>query len=100
MGTLDSYVQGALVHEGERDSDLDQSANAILGVLPSYTTLDLSAGFGRNDWAVDFFISNATDEDAPLYFTAQCTAETCGTQKYGVRVRPTTISARFTKDFN
>lgn len=100
MASMESYVQGALVHEGERDSDLDQSANDILGTLPSYTTLDLSAGFGKNDWAVDFFISNVTNEDAPLYYTAQCTAETCGTQKYGVRMRPMTVSARFTKDFN
>jgi len=100
MGSLDSYVQGAIVHEGERDSDLDQTANEILGVLPSYTTLDLSAGFQKNDWGVDLFISNLTNEDAPLYYTAQCTAETCGAQTYGVRIRPMTISARFTKDFN
>ena len=99
-GSLDSYVQGALVHEGERDSDLDQSANVIKGILPSYTTLDLSGGFGKDDWSVDFFISNATGEDAPLYYIAQCIPETCGDQIYGVRVRPTTISARFTKDFN
>jgi len=100
MGSLDSYIQGAIVHEGERDSDLDQTAQAILGTLPSYTTLDLSAGFRKNDWAVDLFISNLTNEDAPLYFTSQCTAETCGAQKYGVRIRPMTISARLTKDFN
>jgi iron complex outermembrane receptor protein len=100
MGNLDSYVQGVVVHEGERDSDLDQAAQAILGTLPSYTTLDLSAGFRKNDWGVDLFISNVTDEDAPLYYTSQCTAETCGVQKYGIRVRPMTISARLTKDFN
>ena len=100
VGNLDSYVQGALVHEGERDSDLDQSAQAILGTLPSYTTLDLSAGFTMNDWGVDLFISNITNEDAPLYYTAQCAAETCGPQTYGVRIRPMTISARLTKDFN
>jgi len=100
VGNFDSYVQGALVHEGERDSDLDQAANAILGTLPSYTTLDLSAGFRKDNWGMDLFIANATNEDAPLYYTAQCTAETCGLQKYGVRMRPMTISARFTMDFN
>lgn len=100
MGGLDSYLQGALVHEGERDSDLDQTAQEILGTLPSYTTLDLSAGFRKDDWGVDLFISNITNEDAPLYYTAQCTAETCGVQKYGIRIRPMTISARLTKDFN
>jgi len=100
MGSLDSYVQGVLVHEGERDSDLDQTAQEILGTLPAYTTLDLSAGFRKGDWGVDLFISNVTGEDAPLFYTSQCTAETCGVQKYGIRVRPMTISARLTKDFN
>ncbi|MEL7186379.1 MAG: TonB-dependent receptor, partial [Pseudomonadota bacterium] len=99
-GTLDAYFQGALVHEGDRDSDLDQAANAILGTLPSYTTLDLSGGFGRDNWMVDVFVSNITGEDAPIYFNAQCVAETCGDQVYGVRIRPTTITARFTWDFD
>ncbi len=99
-GSLDAYVQGAVVHEGERDSDLDQFANAIIGTLDAYTTLDLSAGFGKDDWAVDFFISNATGEDTALSYQMQCIVETCGSQIYGLRIRPTTISARFTKDFN
>ncbi len=99
VGSFDSYVQGAMVYEGDRDSDLNQFTNAITGVLPSYTTVDLSAGFGKNDWMVDLFVSNATGEDAPLYYSAQCTAETCGDQTYGVRIRPTTISARFRMDF-
>ena len=55
---------------------------------------------GLDSWAVDLFISNVTGEDAPLFYTAECIPETCGvSQRYGVRVRPTTISARFTKDF-
>jgi outer membrane receptor protein involved in Fe transport len=78
---------------------MDQSANAIRGNVPSYTILDLSAGIGRDSWAVDLFIKNATNEDAPLYFTGQCTAETCGGQNYGVRVRPTTIGLKFSQRF-
>ncbi len=100
MGSMDAYLQGAMVYQGDRDSDLNQHTLAITGVMPSYTTLDLAAGFGRNDWLVDVFISNATGEDAPLYYSAQCTAETCGDQTYGARIRPTTITARFRMDFN
>ena len=99
MGGFDSYVQGAFVYQGDRDSDLNQFTGAITGVLPSYSTLDLSAGFGKDDWSVDFFISNATGEDAPLLFTQECIPETCGDQRYGVRIRPRTISARLTLDF-
>jgi outer membrane receptor protein involved in Fe transport len=100
MGSLDSYVQGAVVHEGKRGSDLDQGANAILGDLPAYTTLDLAAGFRRDTWSVDLFVANATGADEPLYFSAQCIAETCGSQPYGVRIRPRTYSLRLTKDFD
>ena len=98
-GSFDAYVQGALVYVGERGSDLDQAANAIFGDLPSYTTLDLAAGFGRNTWSVDLFVSNATGDDAPLQYTAECIAETCGGQPYGIRLRPRTISLMYTRDF-
>ena len=100
MGSLDSYVQGVLIYQSDRDSRLSRPKNDFMGVLPSYSTLDLAAGFGKNDWSVDFFISNATGEDAPLFYTAECIPKLCGAnQRYGVRVRPRTISARFTKDF-
>ena len=100
MGSLDSYVQGVLVYQSDRDSRLARPKNEIMGVLPSYSTLDLAAGFGKNDWSVDLFISNVTGEDAPLFYTAECIPSLCGVgQRYGVRVRPRTISARFTKDF-
>jgi len=102
MGSLDSYVQGVLVYQSDRDSRLSRPKNDIMGVLPSYSTLDLAAGFGKNDWSVDLFISNATGEDAPLAYLAECIPSLCGAggSRYGMRVRPTTISARFTKNFN
>jgi outer membrane receptor protein involved in Fe transport len=71
-----------------------------MGDLPASTTLDLSAGIRNDSWGLDLFVTNATGEDAPLYQTAECTIETCGDQIYGVRHRPTTVSMRFTKDFN
>ena len=99
MGGMDAYLQGALAHEGERGSDMDQFANAIRGNVPAYTTLDLAVGVHGNTWGADLFIKNATGEDAPLYMTSQCVAETCGSQNYGVRVRPLTVGLKFTKDW-
>ncbi len=100
LSGMDAHVQGALAHEGERTSDMEVAANNIIGNAPSYTTLDLSAGVRNDSWAVDLFVKNATNEDAPLFFSAECTAETCGGQMYGVRVRPTTFGVKFTKDWN
>jgi outer membrane receptor protein involved in Fe transport len=100
MGSFDAYLQGVLVHQSDRDSRLARFKNDIEGVLPSYTTLDISGGFGKDDWSVDLFISNATGADETVYHDTECIPSTCAGQIYGVRLRPTTISARFTKDFN
>lgn len=99
LGSFDSYVQGAVAYEGERSSDLDTVDNAIRGGVPSYTTLDLSTGIARESWSLDLFIKNATNEDAPIYLTAQCVPATCGAQNYGIRFRPTTIGLKFTQNF-
>ncbi len=100
LGRFDAYMQGAVAHNGERSADLDQNVAPIIGDLPAWTTVDLSAGIQADAWAVDLFVSNATNEDAPLYVTAECTLETCGSQLYGVRHRPTTVSVRLSMDFN
>jgi len=99
VGGFDGYVQGAVTYEGERASDLDQDDNLVRGDVPAYTIVDLAAGIHKESYGFDLFIKNATGEDAPLYLTSQCATSTCGLQNYGVRVRPTTIALRFTKDF-
>jgi len=99
-GRFDAYWQGALAHNGERTGDMDLTVLPILGKLPAWTTLDLAAGIRNDTWSLDLFVSNATNEDAPFYKTAECTLETCGAQLYGVRHRPTTVSLRFSMDFN
>ena len=98
-GGYDSHIQGAFSYEGERGSSMNQADNAIRGDVPSNTFLDLSAGIATGSYSVDFFIKNATDEDAPLYLTSQCAAGTCGAQNYGVRARPRTVGVRFSRDF-
>jgi iron complex outermembrane receptor protein len=100
VGEFDAHLQGALAHNGSRTGDMEVAASEILGELPAWTTLDLSAGIRRDTWGLDLFVTNATGEDAPLYITAECTLETCGSQLYGIRHRPTTVSMRFTKDFD
>ena len=68
--------------------------------MDSYTTVDISAGIAKESWALDLFISNLTGEDATLYRVTQCIPATCAGQIYGSRIRPTTISGRFTYNFD
>ncbi len=92
-------MQGAVAYEGERDSDLKSRDAAIKGEIPSNTFVDLSAGIENESYTVTFFVKNATDEDAPLNITAQCSPSTCGSQVYNVRARPRTVGIRFSQEF-
>lgn len=99
LGDYDAHLQGALSHEGSRGSDMNQADNAIRGDVPANTLVDLSAGIRKDSYAVELFVKNAFDEDAPLYLTSQCATGTCGSQIYGVRARPRTIGIKFSQDF-
>jgi outer membrane receptor protein involved in Fe transport len=96
---FDAYTQGALVYQTERASILDQADLAVYGDIPSSTFLDLAFGIENEKYAVELFLSNATDEDSPLYVTSNCSPQVCGGQIYGVQSRPRTIGIRFSQDF-
>jgi iron complex outermembrane receptor protein len=99
LGGFDAHVQGAVSHEGSRNSDLRVRHNEIKGEMPSNTFMDVSAGIRNDRYAVELYVSNLTDEDAPLYYTSACATGTCGSQNYGVRARPRTIGIRWSQEF-
>lgn len=99
LGNFDAHLQGALTFSGSAASDLPLADNLITGDIPSRSTLDLSAGISNDSYALELYVINATDEDAPLYKTQQCAIGVCGVQTYGVRVRPTTIGIKFSQKF-
>jgi outer membrane receptor protein involved in Fe transport len=99
LGDFGANLQGALSYESSRPSDIDLAVNESQGDLPASTVLDLSAGIERNSWALELFIQNVTNEDAPQAITAECAPGVCGAQVYGVRFRPRTIGLKFSQDF-
>jgi outer membrane receptor protein involved in Fe transport len=98
-GDYAGYLQGAVVHEGERKSDLRLAEREILGDLPAYTTLDLSLGFAKDDWKVDFYIRNVTDKRGEISRFAQCAEAVCGQQTYVVPIQPRIFGVRFSQEF-
>jgi outer membrane receptor protein involved in Fe transport len=96
---FDAYTQGALVYQTERASILDQADLAVYGDIPSSTFLDLAFGIENDKYAVELFVSNATDEDSPLYVTSNCAPQVCGGQIYGAQSRPRTVGIRFKQEF-
>ena len=99
LGGFDAHVQGAVSHEGSRNSDIRVRHNERKGEMPSNTFVDVSAGIRNDRYALELYVSNLSDEDAPLYYTSQCATGTCGSQQYGVRARPRTIGIRWSQEF-
>ncbi len=109
VGSNEAFVQGALVHVGERLSDLRIAEQQILGDLPSYTTLDISAGFRKDDWMIDVYVANVTDERAELNHFTQCAESVCGAagvvpqypngQVYTLTNQPRSFGIRFSQSF-
>jgi len=95
----EAYWQASLFHVGDRSVDLREYQAALFGNLDAYTTVDLSAGFHRSNWSLDFFLHNAFDERAELARFAECAAEVCARQSYTVVSPPRTFGIRWSQEF-
>ncbi len=63
IGCYDTHWQATLSHTGKRWSSLENDTKVR---MPSYTLLNLAAGFGSDNWNAEVYLSNATDERAVL----------------------------------
>ncbi len=99
IGSLEAYVQGSIIHEGDRTSDLRLAERDILGDLPSYTMADLSFGLRRDNWALNLYLKNAFDERGEVSRFTQCAEAVCGEQAYTLVTQPRTFGVRFSQDF-
>lgn len=95
----EAYLQGSVFFEGRRTTDLRPATNAILGEMPGYGTVDLSAGFKQDKWSFDFYINNAFDNRGQVSRYAECSESVCADQIYVVPTLPRTIGMRVTRDF-
>lgn len=78
FGDLKGHIQGAVVHEGRRTSDLRLAERDIVGDLPAYTTVDLSLGVEGEHWSAEIFARNLFDENGITGKGIQCVETTCG----------------------
>ena len=95
----EAFWQATVFAEGDRRTDLRTYEGNLLGDLKPYTMADLSAGFHRSNWSLEFFLKNVFDTRAQLTRFAQCAAATCGPQPYTVVAQPRTFGVRFSQDF-
>ncbi|MFK2878947.1 TonB-dependent receptor [Rhodanobacter hydrolyticus] len=109
LGDNDAYVQGALVHVGERSTDLRVEENSLFGDLPAYNLVNLSAGFEKGSWTASLYLNNAFNAHAAQYKFAECGVDICGAhgasslypdgQVYTGYSQPRTFGVRFKQDF-
>jgi len=98
-GAWESYVQGAFTYQSSAASQLEIADNDVYGDIPSSSYLNLAFGMMKDKYSFEIFLANATNEDAPLGVTSECTPQVCGGQTYGVKSRPQTIGIRFSQEF-
>ncbi|GGY30693.1 TonB-dependent receptor [Rhodanobacter panaciterrae] len=109
LGSADAFVQAAVVHVGERTTDLRLVERSLLGNLPAYNSVDLSAGVQKNGWSVNVYVDNVFDKRAAQYKFTECGVTKCGAhdvvpqypngQVYTGFSQPRTIGIRFKQDF-
>jgi outer membrane receptor protein involved in Fe transport len=99
LGAWEAYTQAAFTYQGSAASQLELADNEIYGDIPSSSFLNLAVGFEKEKYAVEVFMTNATDEDAPLSVASNCTPQVCGVLLQGVQSRPRTFGIRFSQDF-
>jgi outer membrane receptor protein involved in Fe transport len=97
--SYNSYARGAVVYTGERESSLLTFDREVLGKVPAYTTVDLAAGFGKDDWNAELYINNAFDELGETGRGVSCVTSICGDQVYSFIIQPRTIGIRFSQEF-
>ena len=110
------FIQGALVHEGSRTTDLRAFEGGILGELPAYTVFDLSAGIRKDNWTLNLYVKNLFDKRTEFGRYTLCATAICGNgnpsgnvypapaeyangQVYTVAGQPRTIGIRFSQEF-
>jgi iron complex outermembrane receptor protein len=71
VGDYKSYVQATVDHQSSTTYSLEQT-RYYAGDTPSFTSFDLSAGTGLNNWHAEAFIQNVFDERGQLGRNSEC----------------------------
>jgi len=116
MAGYEPFIQGSVVHEGNRTTDLRTFEGGILGTMPSQTVFDLSAGIRKDNWTLNLYVKNLFDKRTEFGRYTLCATAVCGNgnpadndypapaeyangQVYTIAGQPRTIGIRFSQEF-
>ena len=101
LGPAKAHLQASVVGQTMAWADLRIYERGLLGQQKGYTTADFVAGVAMNSWTVDLSLTNAFDELADTYRTAECDVAHCA--KFGLYyaypIRPRTLALRVSDKF-
>lgn len=103
-----AHAQGAVIYQDRSFPALKTSDVAALGVMPSYTTVDLSAGAEKGTLSLELFVKNLLDSNGQVTRYSPCGGDCTGTTPanpgvpaaiYYVPVTPRMIGVKLSKKF-
>ena len=98
IGTLKAHLQAAGVHQAAARSLLADADYQVAGTLPSYTSMDFSAGIGARTWNAGLALDNAFDSHGEVSRYLSCSSTYC-TKPYVVPVHPRMVTLQFGQKF-
>jgi iron complex outermembrane receptor protein len=97
-GEMRAHAQSSLVYKGSSWPDLRTSDRDVIGKLPSYTTVDLTAGVAQGSWRIEAYVKNVFDENGQIDRFVACASSVCS-RVYVNPIQPRTIGLRFGQNF-
>ncbi len=111
--TMSGFVQGSMVFEGRRTSDLRANTTVAptaqgfllsprdqIGPMPAYVTFDMSAGITRDDTSVSIFFKNLFDSRGQVFRYVECGGACINHPNvYVVTVQPFTFGMKLSQKF-
>jgi iron complex outermembrane receptor protein len=100
VGEYKSFAQMSLVHQSSTTYSLE-STSFYAGNTPPFTTVDLSAGTGLNNWHLEAFIENAFDKRGELGKNSECNDQVhyCLLNAHVYTVKPRQFGIKFGQKF-
>jgi outer membrane receptor protein involved in Fe transport len=71
VGDFKSFAQATVFHQSSTTYSLE-ATRFFAGDTPPFTTVDLSAGTGLNNWHLEAYIENAFDKRGQLGRNSEC----------------------------
>jgi outer membrane receptor protein involved in Fe transport len=97
-GAVTPYAQAAYVYQTQTAPQLQVDIDQILGMMPAYGILDLTAGAHIKDFNIEMFCSNCGDKRAQFSRFAN-TNPLNDNQVYIIPAQPRTIGLKFSQRF-